>query len=75
MIMIGTSGISTDAAPRVRQGIKRAANGTRRFKSVMIKLEPTMIQDLDKIGTELRLSRSELLRQAAQHVWLEGRKK
>ena len=51
--------------------MKRAVNGTRRYKNVMIKLEPAMIASLDKIGEEMRLSRSELLRQAAQRVWLE----
>ena len=56
-----------------RRRVKRAANGTRRFKNVMIKLEPEMIGNLDQVAESMRSSRSELIRQAVERTWLTGR--
>ena len=52
--------------PRPARGRpRRAANGARRFKAVMVALEPSMVADLDAaVRAEGLDSRSELVRRA-----------
>jgi len=56
----------------LRRGTGRAANGTHRFKGVMVEFEPAMVEDLDAVAGEMRRSRSDLIREAVRCVWLEG---
>jgi len=56
----------------LRRGTRRAANGTHRFKGVMVEFEPAMVEELDALAGAMRRSRSDLIREAVRRVWLEG---
>lgn len=49
----------------------RAKAGTRRFKGVMVEIEPSMLTEIDAVAERLRVSRSALIRDAVQRVWLK----
>ncbi len=68
-----TSGDVSPSASEALRRVKRAPNGTQRFRSVMIKLSPEMIGDLDTLAEQQRRSRSALIREAVDQLCLRSK--